>query len=373
MTYPFLKKAQAQPDLADFCEYIKNSLIVLEDIQERYTELQLNEKVESQNMQIYHKCDRIIGKHLPDMVDNFCNFSFKYRNNEKIKVDNNTSLTPKELLLKNLAKIVEEVQVIEKDFNRNNSFNVVVQNKVLDKYGFQPELCLETGKVVKNNIQLENKFDYENFVENNQFKKPTVEVNKKGEPIAPTENAEDLMAQKHLSMRQKRNSIFLLCNGVGFIGFFVWLALFGSGSALVDREGREFITNIEHLQDSLKDARSKVKNYNDVNNTYAINSNIINSGNLYTPWKTKIEISPAKLKEDNDSFAIDIPVHKTNYKEACDIASKLKDRFNIVQIENYIIKDENPMKESKFTSLCYNPTFMPIGDFYPHTIKLISK
>ena len=174
MSYDFLKKAQLEPDLNDFCEYLKKPLLILEEIQTHYKNLQLTKKVDPNNLETYHKVDVILEKHLPEMVDTYCEFSFDFRNNKNLDMQGYSSLTAKELLLKNLAKVIEEIEIIEKDFNKNNSFNAVVQNKILETYGHKPQLCLETGKVISNNLKLDNKFDYEKFIEINQFKKELI-------------------------------------------------------------------------------------------------------------------------------------------------------------------------------------------------------
>lgn len=44
MTHIFFKKAQQQPDLVDFCEYIKRPVSILEDIQDRYKDIILSKK-----------------------------------------------------------------------------------------------------------------------------------------------------------------------------------------------------------------------------------------------------------------------------------------------------------------------------------------
>jgi hypothetical protein len=188
MTYLFLKKASQQPDLEDFCQYLKEPLLTIQEIMDKYNELPLNKKTLPENLEIYRKCDSILEKHLPRIVDTFCAFSFDYRHNEKIKIDNNTSLTAKEILLKNLGKIIEEIKLIEKEFNSNNSFETVVQTKILSKYGYQPEI-IEGHLVQKDNMKLINKFNYDIFIKN---KNSIKSANNKNVIIPPNKNSESL-------------------------------------------------------------------------------------------------------------------------------------------------------------------------------------
>lgn len=104
------------------------------------------------------------------MIDSFCNFSFEYRNKNQIKV-NEDFYTPKEILLKNLAKIIDEVEILEKQFNENNSINFIVQNKIISNYGYQPEIQLGNKELIKNGTILDNKFNYEDYISNYKFKK----------------------------------------------------------------------------------------------------------------------------------------------------------------------------------------------------------
>jgi len=370
MSYAFLRKAQSQPDLSDFCNYVKKPLSVLEDILHRYEELQLNKKVISTNLEIYHKCDSILQKHLPEMVDNFCNFSFEYRNNEKIKINDNTALTPKELLLKNLAKIVEEVKVIEKEFNHNNAFNVLAQTKVLSNYGFQPELSLETGQITKDEITLDNKFDYEKFVESNEFKKPVIakqeELNVK--PIIPIKND-----SKEATQNGGLFSVILVIMSIVLISI---LALF-TFSISIKKSDKIFAEKMEYISNKIAHAYDKEK-FNELSNEILIKSEILTEENLKTPWGSVIKINEDVygLKTEGKyslTFNMVSPHSKDKYDgDACENIAYIANKYSIVSFAQYVVKSENDITKNDFVDYCERKHISGIR-FPTDSVTLVSK
>jgi Tfp pilus assembly protein PilE len=356
MTYDFLIKAQAQPDLKDFCDYVKKPLMVLDDILYRYKELQLAKKVEQYNLETYHKCDVILQKHLPEMVDNFCNFSFDYRNNKKIQVSSNTLLTPKELLLKNLAKVIEEVEVIEKDFNRNNSFNAVVQNKILEQYGYQPELCLETGKVVKSNIELDNKFDYEKFVEKNEFKKPKVESIKKEEPKKVEEVKEEVATRSGGGISMIELSLVLTI--VGLLGGVTYSMYKNTYN---EAQKNRLTENILNLERGVKTVYANHGDYKGINNTLIIDSYIAKKEFLVTPWGNNITVNPATIEKQNDAFAIEIELtgkeNDTEHSTACLASLNVADSFAIIKLGDTVVKNQDYKPKEQIMMDCVTHSY----------------
>jgi hypothetical protein len=378
MNYKFLQKAQTQPDLADFCEYVKKPLMVLEDILTRYEDLQLNKKVNHENLELYHKCDNILNKHLPIMVDNFCNFSFEYRNSEKIRVDENTSLTAKELLLKNLAKVIEEVKVIEKDFNRNNSFTAVVHNKVLEQYGFQPELSPETGKVVKNNIELDNQFNYEKFVETTQFKKAPISINKNDEESQDTPNA-DILDNTSSGGGIGLLEVVLVLT-VAIILSFGTMAYYGKARNELANKVQQttvqspvvshqpLLSNIEKIQSAIKLNYSN-GNYKNIDETTLTDK--VDFKEFTTMWETLIQVKPYKLEKNNDSYALEFDLPADKDGSACKEISTVIDRFDVVKFGGiYVMKKDNTVTKKMFDDYCTLDKFSTIPK---NRVTLISK
>jgi hypothetical protein len=330
MRYEFLNKAQNQPDLADFCEYIKKPLMVLEDILHRYEELQIAKKITTENLEIRHKCDSILQKYLPEMVDNFCDFSFEYRNNKKIRIDGNTVLTPKEILLKNLGKIIEEVRLIEDEFNHNNSFQTVIQTKILSSYGFQPELSLEKGGITKDSIELNNKFNYEEFVESNKFKK-SISIQKQNEKLELiNDNQDDIN-----DIKINRNNSFIANLGLfDLIITVMSIALMASiffASSTRNKEPipivseKDFISNLVYIRSEVNKFY-KDSNYENLSMDELIKAKVIAKDQSYTPWGTPIKIYPA---QGEHNFVIMFYSKRNDVLKSCQLMSSLLDHFDV--------------------------------------------
>jgi hypothetical protein len=283
------------------------------------------------------------------MVDNFCNFSFEYRNNEKISIDENTALTAKEILLKNLAKIIEEVKLIEKDFNRNNSFQTVVQTKILSNYGFQPELSLETGKVKKDSVELDNCFDYEKFVENNEFKKPIPTQNETEESIVENKVAD-------IANPQSESGMFSLI--VVMISMIIISSLCLIMSSLTpSKTDQIFSEKIHKIEEKISKNYSRDK-FSDLSNESLIKSKILTNDDLKTPWGATIEIN-------NDSYGVKNVGHysltfnmvsqysRNQYKgDDCENVSHIINNYSAISFAQYVIKTKDDISKADFMSYC---------------------
>jgi Tfp pilus assembly protein PilE len=351
MSYDFLKKAKLQPDLNDFCEYLKKPLSILEEIQTHYKQLQLTKKVDPSNLETYHKIDVILEKHLPEMVDTYCDFSFDYRNSKSIDI-NSISITPKELLLKNLAKIIEEIEVIEKDFNRNNSFNAVIQNKVLENYGHKPELCLESGKIVNNNLQLDNKFDYEEFTKNHQFKKPNLVKELEPEPeIIPIKEEEEVA---EVSSGFGFNLIEVVL-GLSMVTMLSVVTVHMYRNTVDEQESQHFQHNVMKIQAGVRTLYANSTNTKGLNNKVVTEALIATKEQLTPPWdKTQtINISSTSLEKDNDSILMEVPLNKDNLEKSCSVNfAAAAQTFNVIKIGNEVVKDSVNTDISKFLTAC---------------------
>lgn len=369
MNYEFLIKAQSQPDLADFCEYLKKPLSILEDIQQRYKKLQLNNKVKPENVETYHKVDSILEKHLPDMVDNFCDFSFDFRNNKKLDMDGYSSLTAKELLLKNLAKVIEEIEIIEKDFNKNNSFHAVVQNKILNSYGYKPELCLETGSVVKKKIELNNQFDYEKFVEENKFKKQIIESN--------IDNDIDLINDSLLEKKAEVDGfkvlkgylsdmmpifIVLLLTILTIVGLLYFINIIAQRTAFIEQ-----ITNLRIEAKNLY----RDKSYADISTENILKNEKLARWYGATPWKAPVIIASSSINKPNDAFVIEFNAEKGETEQTCRLISRFADKFEVIKVNDFIFKNHKPISQKQFESYC--DEFAHDYTYRASKFKLISK
>lgn len=357
MNYSFMKKAQSQPDLSDFCEYLKKPLLVLEDVLEKYKELKVTKQCATMNMETYHKCDQILEKHLPNMVDSFCNFTFEYRNTNKVKMGDEY-FTPKEILLKNLAKIIEEIKLIEKDFNDNNVFIAVAQNKVLNNYGYQPEFSLETGKITTSKIELENQFDYESHIKNNSFKKSNNVAVKLEKPIK--ENVEETTSKGGISLIE----ILLV---FGLISSIAVATLIMYEKVITTQQRNSFVMGVSNLNSGIKTLYAAQSNYNGLTNNLLKSANLI-SEPVKTPWET--DVVPHVYQHNKERYyalSINLPkVDSTDYKNACATMSMLVEESNMVIADEKVIKsNDQKLTYDKFLLNC-------IDDKY-HNIELVNK
>jgi hypothetical protein len=361
MSYAFLKKAQLQPDLSDFCEYVKKPVMVLEDILHRYEELQINKKVTTENLEIYHKCDSILQKHLPEMVDNFCNFSFEYRNNEKISIEDK-SLTAKELLLKNLAKIIEEVKLIEKEFNYNNSFQTVVQTKILSNYGFQPQLSLESGAITQESVELNNQFDYDKFVEQNDFKKPSLSLEKVKVASELVDDDND-----NATASEGGGGGLLSVILIGSVVMFFLILLFSAHPAMSlqkkqvaapvsstisvadAKHNADFLYNLANMHSDIKKLYAE-SNYSNLSIDELLKKKVITKEQAYTPWGSPIKIFPDQA---NNTFAIIFDSKKDDAKGTCELISNIVSQFEVtMEIDKDNIRTNTDHTAEEYKALC---------------------
>ena len=65
----------------------------------------------------------------------------------------------------NLSKLIQEIKQIEKEFNEQNKFSLLVQEKILTNLGYELEFDLYNKQKLP---ELKNKFDYDIFKKNNK-------------------------------------------------------------------------------------------------------------------------------------------------------------------------------------------------------------
>lgn len=135
MNLDFLQQAKQQPDLEDAVAYLEEPLIVLGNVMEKYGQDTTTEE--------YRRCLRIVQYHLPKLFGNYCEFSLKYRNTypikKLIKNGHTTNYTAKDILLQDLAKIIEEIHILERQLNENNKINFLAHNRLIAQLEAEPQ------------------------------------------------------------------------------------------------------------------------------------------------------------------------------------------------------------------------------------------
>lgn len=329
----FYLKAISNPDMQDFCSYLEKPLDILEELQYRYRLLSVEEKVKHHNMIIYLKIDKMMNKYLPEMVNNFCEFSFKYRNEEIVKTEETKeglkAYTAKEVLLQNLGKLIEEINVIESDFNQNNKFNLLVQKELLTNLGYVPEIQLDSSPSKK--VVLENQFKYEPSIKLDIFKKPDFDNDK---------IFEEVISEK----TDKGLSLIEVLLVLGFIG----LSIVGT-LAIYDkvRSQQQLLTEVEHV----KLLKKGTQNLFSVQGNYtSLSNSVLNEGGV-TPyemrgdkdnkvikdvWGNDINIKPVNLNnKDNQGF--EIIYSNVDLKNCSELVSSLSTNFNEIKVNNKVV------------------------------------
>lgn len=195
MQYTFIEKAQQEPDLQDVVNYLSQPLHIIEELYNKFPKLSLTSKVDDCNQDLYYKCEKILNYFLPNLINNYCHFSLKYRNEHIIKKENTKNgivqYTAKDLLLNDISKVIEEIYIIEKQFNEHNKFEFLVTNRLVSDLGKKANILNHELEYDTESVNLKNEFDYNSFKKqdmNHVFvKTPPVPEIKKPEPyVAPT-------------------------------------------------------------------------------------------------------------------------------------------------------------------------------------------
>jgi PilS N terminal len=333
MPHDFLLKARSNPDLQDFCDYLTKPLQILEELEYRYKSLPLETKVKPINMMMHLKIDKILNQYLPNMVDNYCDFSFKYRNEHLIKTiktkERDVSYTVKEVLLQNLAKLVEEIHVLEEDFNENNKFKLLVQEKILNHLGYATDLDDSPSKIV-----LENKFKYQ---DQEIFKKPVKELPKeviKQLPQIPQAQTVNIEKKSFDSSR-----ILEFCLVFGFIAVILTATFTMYGKVKVENQILAEVNNINVLQSGIKSLYTAKESYTGLNNKIISSARIVPDLMAYNDNVNNSFGGTVSVKASANSSQFDI-VYEALPDTACKkLVQDVSAKFSKVMIGAYTIQD----------------------------------
>lgn len=255
MYYDFIEQANKEPDLKDVVTYLIPALSNIEELISKFEKISLKSKTNIENMVLYQEIDKITHHYLPLLINKYCEFSLQYRNKNIIKTikKNNQTIncTAKDLLLQDIAKIIEEINIIENKFNDINKFDFLVSNRIISNLGNQSTLYSLDKECEVESISLENKFNYDTFSKdqlNIMFTKPSntiqLPINSSAEStknISPDNLQKDIQSEDKLD----QDTIFaMLFFPIGAV-FLAW-ALF-SGNLGKDKE-KISKTPISHTQ-----------------------------------------------------------------------------------------------------------------------------
>lgn len=344
MTYDFYDLAKEQPDLTDVVDYLKRPILILEDIHNRIKKSSLNDKTDPNIIQINLDCDKIIHRYFPELIENYCNLSIEYRNTSIIKEERkngqNIKYTAKDLLIKNIATLTEEVLLLEESYNESHSRHLLVQNRLVSELGVHDSL-LEMEKESPHKVKLENKFDYQAFKKINEeafFKKDikgdiSIDTIKKDPP-------------KHVVKEEKEN--YSGGFGIGILELIMlmsisFLLIFGVynvyNQSLNSQKNYYSRELLNELSAGARTLYSTVDGYNNISNEQLIAANVvapqfIEHNKLTGPYGP-VHVRASNLQFPNDSISIvfeHIPEKSCLY-----LVSKTAPEFNRIEINSSVI------------------------------------
>lgn len=155
--YPFLSKIQSEVDLQDIFNILKKPIFVLENLEEQLLKQQVQKKTQLDYLEIQFKVEQLIHKDFPSLIDSYCDLSLDYRNTHILKKEKHgselLSLTAKNIFVKNISILINQIYQLEKEFNETNQKNLLVRDKI------NSHLQTEKDSI----YHLDNEFNYQNY------------------------------------------------------------------------------------------------------------------------------------------------------------------------------------------------------------------
>lgn len=144
--YEFLQKANDQSDLTGLMPALTRIVLKIDEINGYINNIK-DKKASVQLIECQSKCQQIIKKHLPDLIAHYCALTPSYRVKATVSVIKNVEgekkLTTRDLLTENIARILEEVEIIEKNINENQLGDFMTRSHIIDEaFGVKPQVHL---------------------------------------------------------------------------------------------------------------------------------------------------------------------------------------------------------------------------------------
>lgn len=194
-----LQVIKEQKDLQDVYEYLYKPMFILEDIEKKFKSLNVKDKTREVNLDVPYKIDRIKNHYLPQIINTYLNFDIHYRNNKTIQSSNGKDLTAKDMLLNQISKVLEEIELIEEIYYLNNQQQFLVNGVLVDKLGYEDSLIDSPEK----HITLKNSFDYEAY----EKELDRENIQKKQEDEIQLENEKILKKAKEIQDEKDRKEL----------------------------------------------------------------------------------------------------------------------------------------------------------------------
>lgn len=142
--YSFYETIKNEVDLQDLVDYLNNPLEKLKLLQIKLQEYkaQHNSENKIEIEELIRETDKLEKSLFPDLINNYCKLSLEFRNNTVIKEGKDKqgktiNYTSKDLLLKNIAKLIEHINLLDEKFYKYFSFEFLVNSRIISDLGYQ--------------------------------------------------------------------------------------------------------------------------------------------------------------------------------------------------------------------------------------------
>lgn len=377
--YLFYEEIKKEIDLQDLVSYLEDPLKRLKVLELKIEEYATENKNHEDILRLTEEINKLTKVLFPDLIHNYCKLSLEFRNKnviKQIKNNNHTiGLTSKDLLLKNIAKLIEHIQLMEDKFYKCFSFDFLVDSRVISELGFQKNYLDE----VKELVVLENKYVFSKTDADKSIEKT---LNKKGtntkllEKNNEEESIDVLLEKKQKDERKKEEEQNSFNRFVG-ISFLVLAFLITTVAVTlinkdkmkkndIQSKSRAFISSnlsAEDVKNVLKEINDNINNIkitkeleekykesivimNNVNKLQNINDkekisfkdinyiNLINNGFTLSPQKILLDSNTMKYNASSYNLQlvnnkVQLKINNLNKEECNFIGLKLTKQYDI--------------------------------------------
>lgn len=354
MNFLFYQQILNQSDLQDVAQTILSPLHTLNALNDKLNSLSVEEKHNPKFTEVSIKVENLIHKHFPTLVDNYSKLDFEYRNTVIIKKEENQGYTAKEIFLKNIGKLIEDIQIVSHEFNNNYSHELLVQNRIFNNLGLQKNIFLAENQLEHiKPVIIENNFDYNNFKQLNPqvFIKP--EIN-----IKSLEDKKIVNSDKDIILKTKQKNHNRLFNTLCVAGISsLFVLCFVNSFNMLDNSNR-----VNHTLGSVwKIINGSQFLYVDQANYKGLNENIVSQARLtdqidglVTGYNTTINVSDTTIMQPYDSIKVtlnDMP------QESCSVLTEKLAQMNIdkVKVNNHLLVNDGMVDLVNVEKVCSLP------------------
>lgn len=343
MNINYYNEIKLQPDLQDAVIYLKAPLEKLQIIEQQLNYLPDNEKDSLIYSQLVSKVNKLKNKHFNNLINNYCSLDLEYRNTIIIKEEkiNNevVKYTSKDILLQNLGKLIEEIEILNHELHIN--YNI-------ERLNNSP--LINVSEDNSNNESFTTNIVESEHIDNYELEK---EINIKNDIFIKEENTHTL---------NKKNDRFNLFDEIGYIfsgarseifftiGFIIIATLMVYNLYDVVREKNltrmtgSFINDI--VIDTKKDFPDKIYTKVNINNLYNkdyFNKDYVNTkyvkninGKYINLFGGNVRVEPTTIEKKDDSFVITL---ESIPQEVCEnLPVKLQENHpKLVKVNDVVI------------------------------------